>query len=484
MPIPPWVRLRLSGAVLLTALCAGPPQLQGQVLERQVPVLPAQSITEISPEIRRDLELFPEVEGFLAARLFSLQGGGWILEISARREGTLVRERRTLSESALRELRGDLEARIAGRGGDVVRTREGRGGLVLGQTLLGLGFYGWAVPVALDVDSSRGVAAAYLLTAGASFLIPYQLTRRASVSEVHRNLTLYGATRGGAYGATLAGLILGRDEDSSDTWERLHFGLAVVGSVAGAFTGYRVADRTRTDEGTAALWGVLGDYGLLWGFGSAYAGGLYDETVTRDPADNPIGSEREHLRWGHAAALAGAGLGLWAGRRLGSSEAYTVGDATVLRSGGILGAQLALPVANAVGSEDGETYAGAAVLGSVLGLGISNRLLRPESLSGGSGLLVAAGQLAGGLLGAGVTYLLDGGDADELAYLTTSALGSLAGFALTFRAVRDRPGADGTRPGALGRLELHPEGLLLGLAAPPTGPGDRPLAAPLVTLRF
>lgn len=414
-------------ALLCLLALAAAASLPAQVVERQVPVDSTLDVFEITPELRNSLDLFPGVPGFESARLFSTDAGTFVLEITARREGRLIRTRRLLDPEELTAFRADLGRRAAALDAPLVRSREGRGELVLGHTLLALGFHGWAVPVVLDLDSTRGRVAAYLLTAGAGFYLPYHLTRNRSVTEAHRRLSLWGASRGGIAGATLGGLLEG---DGGD--ERVHLGLALAGSVAGSLGGFAVAGSARPEEGTAALWSAMGDFGMAFGFGSALAAGFYDrESVI---AENGFSEESYvNLRAGNALGLLGTGAGLLAGRWMGEREDYTVGDATVLRASGLLGAHVALPVANALDADD-EGHVAAALVGAAAGIGVGDRLLRPESFSAGQGILVAVGQLAGGLSALGLAYLVDDG-ADELTYLTTSALGSVAGFTLTFRAL-------------------------------------------------
>jgi acetyl-CoA acyltransferase len=163
----------LLGGVTSPAGAQLPPPAPGEV-ERQEMLLPEAGVFEISAELRSRLGLFPDVPGFRVARLFRSGAGRRGPRDRIGRRGTrrsrpprarFVRAR-WRSGGAL-----EAEARLAGTRG--LESREGRGGLVLGHTLLGLAYHGWAVPVAFDVDSSQGSVAAYLLTAGAAFYFPY-----------------------------------------------------------------------------------------------------------------------------------------------------------------------------------------------------------------------------------------------------------------------------------------------------------------------
>jgi hypothetical protein len=146
----------------------------------------------------------------------------------------------------------------------------------------------------------------------------------------------------------------------------------------------------------------------------------------------------------------------------------------VLQSAGLLGAQIIAPLAYSVLHDEERAFAGTLVVGAATGLYLGQRWGMSGELTPGDGLLVLGGHLAGGAGALGVTYLLDDDDRDPTVYLATSAVGSLVGSVLTYRAVRG--GADPMAAPGVGptRVELSPFGLLA-----PAGS-----AAPVVTIRF
>lgn len=491
---------------------------QPVVRERQIPVDSALAVEEITPELRDELGVFPEIEGFRSARLFRLEDGRTVLEISFERDGTLNRERRQLGQEALAELRNEIRNRLAESrpsGGARVAaapSQEGRGRLVLGETLLGLGFYGWALPAALKLDDPRPAVAAYLLTAGASFYLPYRLTRDAPVTDAHRHMALWGGTRGILYGLLLEGS-LSRDGELGGR-RGLAAGLAT--SVAGSVLGYGAVDMARLDEGTSVLWSSLADAGTLAGFGTAYAAGFYDD-MTRaavDPVSGvPTGGvevRNANPRAADLTALAGSAAGLAAGAWLGGLRHYGTGDVSVLRSAILLGAEVGVPVAElTVGDSDrrGRRWAAGAVIGGVAGLAGGASFLGKKRFTPSQGLLMNAGQIAGGMVAVGATWLITPHGGNELLYAGAAALGSAAGLALTYRAlsVRERIGArsdaapgrrtvrrstsGGQRASSHGtdgvQIELRPAALL-GAWSPSGGGRSRPARplAPFLTLRF
>lgn len=474
-----WV-LPVALAAAAVVSDAAPTSAQEVVQEVQVPVLPDRNVEEIDAELRRALDLFSGATGFVAARLFLLETGSHVLEITRREQGRVVRTRQALDETTLAAFRADLEQRLAARGEQVVRVREGRGGLVLGQTIIGLGYHGWALPMALGIESGRGRLAGYLLTGGLGFYVPYWLTRNVSVTDAHRNLSLWGGTRGIAYGLALGNMVSGDDPMDDDEWE---LGMGVLGSVAGSLLGFKAVDwdRPMPTEGTVDLWALMGDAGLVYGFATSAALGLYDADDPELQGGDVFRATDGELRLGHAIGIAGGVGGLAFGYWLGEREDYTVGDVHVLRTLGLMGGQIVLPLLEVADSDDAATWIFTTMAGTAGGLWLGNRLLRRQSFSGGEGLLVSAGHLAGGLGALGVTYLIDDGRSDALLYLSTAAVGSAAGLALTYRALAERGGGE-PAAGRGTRLELHSGALPLLLDA---GRSDGPLRRiPLVTVRF
>ena len=139
--------------VLAAALLALPAAAQ-TAREAQIPLDPERGILEVTAELRRELGLYEDVPGFQAARLFRLEDGTLVLEVSCLQDGRLVRDRERVDEARLAALRSDLAGRLGARGQLRLLDRSGRSVLV--ETILGLGFYGWAVPVGFDIDSATG----------------------------------------------------------------------------------------------------------------------------------------------------------------------------------------------------------------------------------------------------------------------------------------------------------------------------------------
>lgn len=495
------VVLLLPLLILLALPAPGSAQQAPAEVESQLAVSSDAGIVEISPAIRSRLGLFPEVADFTAARIFLQTNGTTILEIESRVSGQLRRERRVLAPAELEEFRALIATRLAGAGGNAALAREGRGRLVLTQTLLGLGFYGWAVPVIMDLDEAQSAVGAYLLTAGASFYIPYRLTRNRSVSRAHSDLTFYGSTRGILAGALVADALL---SDNPTNEGRKRLAGTLIGSVAGSVLGFAAVNGFDPTEGRASLWGTMGDFGFVGGAALAHLVGPYDEEVVtyRDGDFEYTDSELRNPAAGHLMTIAGGVAGLLASSRIGGPN-FTEGNSGGLRSAGILGAQVGVTLGQALGIEterqegdlvlvedDTRVLAAGGLVGGIAGIYLGNRLLEDKRFTSGEGLLINAGHLAGGVTALGLTYLItEDLDDEPLLYLSTSTAGSLLGAWIVYRtlgggsenlAARGGMGRGSTGEGRGGvSVAIHPQNLLLGsMSERNRAPG------PLLTIRF
>jgi hypothetical protein len=469
------------------ALLAHPAAAQqpARTTETQVPLDPERGVLEVTPELRRELGLFEDVPGFQIARLFRQDDGTLVLEVARVEDGRLVRDRERVNEGRLAEIRTLLGERLAARGQTQAVDRSGRSGLVLAESIMGLGVYGPSIPIGFDIDSSRGQVAAYLLTAGLSFYLPYALTRGASVSVAERNAAVWGATRGAAHGVMLGALLEGDpDPNDFDDDERARWLGATATSIVETVIAYQTVDAAQQSEGEVAFWGAVGDFGIPYGLGLAYVTGIAEHMDCRG---DQCFVEDFGSKGGYAAALGVALAAPLVAHWSGAGVNYTIGDARALRSFGLLGAQVVLPIAWVVldaddeGDDPDKDLIASLLVGSAAGLWMGNRELRQRSLSGGDGALVLAGHVAGTLGALGITYLLDGDDSsdNEVLYMTASAVGGLAGSLLTLNAVSSRTSGSAT-VGSLS-VEVNPGAALLPLFARDSA---RELRAPFLTLRF
>lgn len=401
----------------------------------QVPLDTDGRVQTITRAMAERLHLLLDEHPALAeARLFREGTDVWFLEVTSLREGELVRERQPLTPGEAAELRRQVTERLVAYGapGAAIGPRALLVGTYSG---LGLFFYDWAVPFILNVEDGRAASGLGLLTAGASFCIPYLATSGRPVTYGEAEMVRTGAVRGLAYGGILWALLQPQDDEGEGRG-----GTAIVlgASLAGGMAGSRWACVTRMTPGTAAMLANGSDFGML-----AAAGVL-------------VLSEAKDGRGIAGGLLAGGVGGTAAAYRLARPRTYSWGDAQALRDAGLLGAFVGAAMVNWSDTEDEKSYAGGALAGMAAGLVVGDRLVQRTELSGGQAVLIELGTVAGSVVGVGLARLLVSDDADGSIYLTSAAAGAVAGYALTFRAMRRYPRAAAR---SVLELQVNPFGL-------------------------
>jgi hypothetical protein len=296
---------------------------------------------------------------------------------------------------------------------------SGRAQLLGVSIVLGLN-YGWMVPLALDIDDEKGFAGLYLLTASASFAVPYLLTRGDHVTRGMSILGGGGAALGLGHGALIYGLVAGEDGFDSDSGLRAMLGVMIGSSIAGGVLGYRWAKDTRMDAGRASAITA----GSIWGAG--FAAGANVLVAGDEPNARAIFGSML------AASLAGGfGGKLYSGRRR-----PTEGDAGLVSTSGIVGAYAALSPLLISETENPRAIVGALMVGAGAGLVAGDLLLEGKDYSRSEAGIVGLGTLAGGLLGAGGAFLATPEDADAAKWIVTgSAAGAIGGLLIMLRVV-------------------------------------------------
>lgn len=327
------------------------------------------------------------------------------------------------------------------------RLNAGRASLLTGSAIVSLGFYSWAVPVALDLHERDAVGVG-MLSAASGFFVPLLLTPRANVTTGMSNLSFYGSTRGIVHGLALHDWIAGEpsvtyggDYVSIEDDDNERLAATVAGSVCEGVAGYFWARQAGLDAGRAQTIAVAGDFGILWGLGIAE---LLDD-------DDNEGSRDERRLRGASITLASA-ASLAGGALAAGHRSYNWGDAEIVRTTGLVVAGLAaatIDVGHDIGADDPDRddglsdpnddpkpYIAAAMAASLAGIVLGDRLVAGADFSPGQALLADLGTLAGGALGLAAAYLLTH-DPDESGPFTIgAALGGAGGFALTYRLTR------------------------------------------------
>lgn len=408
-------------AVSLLLLCSGHAIAQ----EVQVPLDSAGHIEEIDARLAQRLGMFLDrYPDLVAVRLFQQSDSAYVLEVTSRLSGRTVRERVPMTAAQVASLRADVSRRVRAQAPEAALDQEGRY-LLLGTTsVLGLAYYGWALPATLDVNDGRVAVATYMFTAGAGFVIPYMLTKTRPVTYGMADLGYWGATRGIVHGVLLGNSL-------SDN-ARVPIGLGMAASILEATIGYAWAAHSDMSPGTAHDIGNMGDFGGVTGFGLAALSGL-------DNNDDAV----------RGMVLAGSLLGVPIGAGYAHTRHHTWGDAEIQRMAYGTGVLAGFMVADWIDGLDSPHIGGGAVLvGGTLGFLAADRGLRNHDFSGGQGILVDFGTVAGGLIGLGTAALVSGSDGlNGTAALTLSTAGAITGLTLTARSLRASARSAASAPG-------------------------------------
>jgi hypothetical protein len=424
--------------------------------EKQVPFFAEQDVVTIEKGYAKKMAFFQEYENFVEARLFKLADGTFALEVFYEKGESLFKDRKVMT-SGEKDLfiQSMLGVNIAEAGVDtvpgvqappasvapkVVLNQKGRPAMLVMNTLTGLGYYGWTVPVSLGIEDEKAFVGMYMLSAATAFYLPYKITENKDVSLGQASFTFYGQSRFGLHGFLLASSLskrvnyddyvnyddpnymyneydYQRYDRAREKQDRAYFSMSILGSVAGGIAGYNLAGKWDYSGGSTSIFQMGGDVGTISGLLLSDVFGFWDKPENNAMAATTLGM-----------SIAGMGVGKY----LGDTKSFTLGDAIVYRSTILASCMVPVTVIRYFDPDDFTPYAIGGLAGIAAGgyLGWKSTLNRDFSAS--EGVFVALGELAGGLLGAGLGFLV-APDIDDLGViLTTSTLGALGGYALMY----------------------------------------------------
>ncbi|MBT3209591.1 MAG: hypothetical protein HN704_06490 [Bacteroidetes bacterium] len=395
----------------------------------------------IDSKLEKKIRLFSEYKGMIEARLFQSSDTTYVLEILYQPADKLLKIRKPLLQEQVQDFRKMVTASIQQQAPEIAINQEGRTKLLISTSIHSLGYYGWTVPNVLQIENNKAFVGLYMLTSGAGFYIPFALTKKIRVTDADASLSIYGQSRGIGHGVFLTLLF---DENAS---EQAVLAMGMLASLAEGIGGYVWADRTKMTAGSASAIGVMGDFGIVIGLGTAHITGFFDDFNVSKLS---------------ASILLGSAAGITSGVLLAGNQSYTKGDAYVLRSAGTLGAYVSLTAAIIAEPNNEKSYTAALTFGSIGGIAIGHALTKGHDFTTGQGVLISLSELAGGLIGLGTGYLIssDSDDSYKL-FITTSALGAVGGFALMTNYYSKKAHVE-TKDFAL-NFNINPHGLL-GLA--------------------
>jgi len=428
----------LAPAIMLAASVLPLPSASS---DTQVPLDSAGKIPVIDAPLEDRLKMFTDHPGFKEARLFKLAEDGFSLEIISESGGSTLRDRVPLSATETEAFRAKVTGLVNEKAPQAVLDQKGRTRLVNGIRLLSVGFYGWALPAAFNVSNGGTAGGLYLVSAGTGFFMPLLITKNMRVTEGQAELAMYG----GLYGISHAVLLHLAIQGWEDMHARTVLGTSMCLSLAELCVFYNVADAYGVSGGAGRTISVGSGFGTGIGLGAAYLAGADEDTS----------------RIFGVAGLAGSAAGFWAGQLLSKRQNYSLGDASILGATGGLGAYLPCAFMLAGAVDEPKAYTAGAMAGSVLGLAAGHLLTADRDLTEGQAFLLGLGVASGNLLGLGITYLSRPNDFNSRMFFASSAIGSVAGFALAWWWAADDTQA-AAPPGNV-QFRLSPDGLLAAL---------------------
>jgi hypothetical protein len=400
--------------------------------EIQVPMDQEGKVNYIDSVLNNKIGVFDNYSGFIEARLFKLTDSTFSLEIYYMIDEKFNRHRNKLNLNEVDTLRSKVSLKLKNNISTTIN-QEGRAELLWGLTLAGLSIYG---PAAIITTNAAGNGTTgtglYMLTAAASFLIPYAITNNTPVSDGAARLSLWGAYSGALHGLLL-NYLLGLETTttygdppyqysytSSD--EKTIWGLMALTSIVEAFAGYSIAQNNDFSEGKSDLMvnssiacsGALP--GLLY-----LAGG-------------------ENSKAFYASTLLGTFSGYVLGNYISNTQNYSRGDAMCFTNSWILGAMIPVSLLASAKIDEPKLYIASAILGAGLGMMVGNNLVTGKDFSTSQGVYMSLGSFGGSFVMGGITLLLisNSGSGGEIIPVMIT-LGAVAGFALTYSAFADDP---------------------------------------------
>ncbi len=277
--------------------------------------------------------------------------------------------------------------------------------LIVASSLGGIIFYGPALNTTFNLDG-RAAVATYMFTAGASFYIPFYLTRKEPVSVASAWLAIYGESRGAIHGVSLATLL---NMNSRGT---LRF--ALFSSIIEGTGGYLYARNNNLTAGQTSAMQTYGDIGSGVGFLIARSAGLYDNS-------NNMGKKiASTYLLSNFASLA-------FGRYISSKYNYSNGDSYFLGTTSILSGLSAFTVINYFDPKNDKAYTTSVAIGTLGGMYLGHYFAKNYDYTLGQGILTTCGSTAFALIGYGLGYIAFN-NADSKLLLTTTTLGGWSGF--------------------------------------------------------
>lgn len=390
--------------------------------------------------MEKQLGLFPDVAELVEARIWMSPDSVYTLEISSGMGDRFVRSRRTLTREQVLDIQTRFTSARRSRLQTIGLDQSGRPTVLWTTTLLGTAYYGTAfglVAFGNSFGESQVTSALpYLFAGSAGYLIPYLLTKNATVTHGDAVLMQNALVQGIGIGWGLTSVILGDKIVDGDNY-RVGFGLSILTGIGGTVAAYKFSRSHNLAVGHADVIGTSSLFGGLTGLMTAFTVlGSTDFTGS------------EWVRIIPASALVGSAAGVLLGHAAAKAQPYSAGDADVYRLSGLIGAALPASIAAAASSTgDPEIVTALTAVTTVAGLYVGDRLVLGKDYSAEEGNYISLGTVGGALIGLGLAVMADASEYFPLMVLG----GGAAGFALTQNSFS---GDARTRARSMGSLDL------------------------------
>ena len=402
--------------------------------EKLVHFFPDQNILSITRSYADKMYFFEDYENFVEAKLFVNEEKNFVIEVYYLKNDSTYKDRMILTPEEkttyLQQMLDNYAAKsvmtVKNDSGQVVAlNQQGRPALLVMNTITGLGFYGYALPMMLDIEDGKAFVGLYMLAASTSFYLPYRSTSFKNVTKAQASLSFYGQSRGIMQGLFLSELLT-KDINYNYTnyyqYERevavkrqTQFALGIGASIAGGLIGNRVAAKNGYNGGDVSILQMWGDAGTISGIMLSDVLGFYNR------------SNQDAI---YATAMATSAIGLFVGKKFADTQQYTLGDAIVYRSTLLLGCLAPATLVHYFEPKEESVYTSAMLIGG-LGAGFFGwKLLQSREFDTGEGVFTALGEISGALLGLGAGYLIAPEDNNGKLILTTTTVGAAAGYFL------------------------------------------------------
>lgn len=382
--------------------------------EKLVPFFDNQTIISIQSDVAKRNNWFIDYPNFRDARIFILPDSTYALEVFYIQNDTLFKDRKIITAQRKKVFTDSLlaimppvitpEAKI---------NQEGRVPLLIGSSLVSLGYYGTAAALITSnhTSSSKWPFAAYMFTGAAGILTPYFLTKDKNITLAQASITFHGQSRGILHGYAIAYSI---DEYMDETWAH---SIGLTTSILEGVGTYQLAKKMNLTNGQASMYQMGIDAGLVGGLLISDFFKLYSK-----PTMSPV--------WGTVlgSSLVFGATSLYASTKFD----YTTGDAVFLRSSMALGALLPLPFVQEYKPMTSKAYTISVFSGGITGALAGHYIIKDRDISLSQGMYITLGEITGALLGLGTGYLImPTNSSNAPSYLLWgSSIGAVAGYSL------------------------------------------------------